>query len=420
MTLPITYVDGNTIHGTDVDSWTEVVNALTAFISPPGATIVAGFTTTVTSVTTITLTVTSTTMQVLTGANTQTVKLPTTSVVAGAVWIISNQASATATIQSSGANTIITVPAGGTTMFTALTATPTTAAGWTYATCDNFPEFQTTATAAGTTALTLASPQVQVFTGTTTQTVTLPTTSVPAGAQWQIVNQSTGAVTVQSSGSNTVTILAAGTSGVFTAVVATPTTAANWASQYGGVSVASGKALQANNTLTLAAPTDGVTFTIPGANAAALAAPVADIAVGGTTKTKILASNAIPANTLTTGSTFRVRAFGTQGAATSSIYYAIYIGTSGTTGDVLVASNVAGIALSLGASFEGTITIQSTGGAGTVIGSSRLTPGTGVTSVTTNTTAVAVNTGVQNFVTLGMATSTNTHTVQTAVIAWEI
>lgn len=240
MTLPITYADTQTIHGTTdpnggggVSGWTSVINALTAFMSPPGATLVSGLTTTATSGTTLTLTVSSTTMQVLTGSTAQTVALPTTSVVAGAAWIISNQSSATTTVQSSGANTIITIPAGGTAIFTAQTATPTTAAGWAYQITDGFEPFATTATAAGTTTLTVTSPQVQVFTGTTTQTVKLPTTSVPAGGQWLIINQSTGAVTVQSSGANTICVLPGVSAApyhwaVLSAVVATPTTAANW------------------------------------------------------------------------------------------------------------------------------------------------------------------------------------------------
>lgn len=94
------------------------------------------------------------------------------------------------------------------------------------------PGFTTTATAAGTTTLTVGSTQIQEFTGSTTQTVTLPTTSVPAGMQFTIVNNSTGIVTVQSSGANTVSSLAGGTTATFTALIATPTTAAHWDSTY--------------------------------------------------------------------------------------------------------------------------------------------------------------------------------------------
>lgn len=90
--------------------------------------------------------------------------------------------------------------------------------------------YSTTATAAGTTTLTIASATTQFFTGSTTQTVTLPTTSVLAGQTYRIKNNSTGNVTVQSSGANTIQIIGAGMECRFTAIVATPTTAANWSS----------------------------------------------------------------------------------------------------------------------------------------------------------------------------------------------
>lgn len=89
--------------------------------------------------------------------------------------------------------------------------------------------FTTTATAAGTTTLTIAAKYTNVFTGSTTQTVLLPTTTVAQWQQYFIVNNSTGNVTVQSSGANTIQILGAGMNAIFTALVATPTTAANWA-----------------------------------------------------------------------------------------------------------------------------------------------------------------------------------------------
>ena len=86
----------------------------------------------------------------------------------------------------------------------------------------------TTPTAAGTTTLSISSTPIQQFTGTSTQTVKLPTTSVMAGTQYTIINSSTGSVTVQSSGANTIGTLTAGTSAIFTALVAAPTAAANW------------------------------------------------------------------------------------------------------------------------------------------------------------------------------------------------
>jgi hypothetical protein len=88
--------------------------------------------------------------------------------------------------------------------------------------------YTTTATAAGTTTLTITATRVQYFTGSTTQTVKLPTTSVVLGQTYVIKNNSTGSVTVQSSGANTIVVLGAGQAATFTALAATPTTAANW------------------------------------------------------------------------------------------------------------------------------------------------------------------------------------------------
>lgn len=90
-----------------------------------------------------------------------------------------------------------------------------------------------TATAAGTTTLTVASSQVQVFTGTSTQTLVLPTTSVAAGQSFTVINSSTGAVAVQSSNTAAVTSVAGGSWAVLTALVATPTSAAHWGVQTG-------------------------------------------------------------------------------------------------------------------------------------------------------------------------------------------
>jgi lysophospholipase L1-like esterase len=85
-----------------------------------------------------------------------------------------------------------------------------------------------TVTAAGTTTLVVGSAKKQVFTGSTTQTVVLPTTSVVAYQDWEIINPSSGALTINSSGANLVKTLAAGARTVVTALQATPTTAAHW------------------------------------------------------------------------------------------------------------------------------------------------------------------------------------------------
>jgi hypothetical protein len=92
-----------------------------------------------------------------------------------------------------------------------------------------FPDYATTATAAGTTTLTSASKGQQYFTGTSTQTITLPVTSTLAlGWRYRIVNNSTGTLTVNSSGANLVGSVYAGDSADVTCVLTSGTTAASW------------------------------------------------------------------------------------------------------------------------------------------------------------------------------------------------
>jgi hypothetical protein len=86
-----------------------------------------------------------------------------------------------------------------------------------------------TATAAGTTVLTVASHRKQTFTGTTTQNVTFPVVStLSLGDTFEINNSSTGVVTAQSSGLNTILAMAANTRAVFVCVLISGTTAASW------------------------------------------------------------------------------------------------------------------------------------------------------------------------------------------------
>lgn len=75
------------------------------------------------------------------------------------------------------------------------------------------PLFATTATAAGTTTLTVTSAATQEFTGSTTQTVTNPVvTTLVAGWATNFINKSTGNVTLNSSGGNAIVVLAGGQS----------------------------------------------------------------------------------------------------------------------------------------------------------------------------------------------------------------
>ena len=89
--------------------------------------------------------------------------------------------------------------------------------------------YTTTATAAGTTTLTVTSTQLQFFTGSTTQTVVLPVVStLVTGQRYEIHNNSSGAITVNSSGGNLVATVPAGVTTICTCILITGTTAASW------------------------------------------------------------------------------------------------------------------------------------------------------------------------------------------------
>ena len=107
---------------------------------------------------------------------------------------------------------------------------------------DNFIlGYATTATAAGTTTLTNASVNQQLFTGTSTQTVTMPVAStMTVGTRYLIENNSTGIVTVQSSGANTIVAIPGGMSVKVTSILNSGTTAASWDYEYVGFNAITG------------------------------------------------------------------------------------------------------------------------------------------------------------------------------------
>lgn len=215
---------------------------------------IPGFTTTATAAGTTTLTVDSTQEQEFTGSTTQTVLLPTTGIVAGQSFTIINQSTSSVTVQSSGANTIAVLPGLSTAIFKARVPAPTTAANWTFQftppvlldkgvgintaaqrtsigtllAISFIPSTTTTATAATTTTLVATSSGMQVFTGSTTQILALPTTTITTGQSYLVINTSTGAITINSSAGNLVKTLDGGQCTVVTALVNTPTTAAHW------------------------------------------------------------------------------------------------------------------------------------------------------------------------------------------------
>lgn len=102
-----------------------------------------------------------------------------------------------------------------------------------------------TLTAAGTTTLTVASGYQQRFTGTTTQTVVLPVTStLSLGFPFEIINDSTENLTVNSSGGNVIRIMAPNTRLIVTCILLTGTNAASWSFKHLS---ADGSSLNVNN-----------------------------------------------------------------------------------------------------------------------------------------------------------------------------
>lgn len=94
------------------------------------------------------------------------------------------------------------------------------------------PTYTTTETTGGTTILTPSSTLTQFFTGTNTQTVQMPDVStLVEGTTFRIVNNSTGALTITSSGGNTIDTIAAGDSALLTSIATTGTGASVWDAQ---------------------------------------------------------------------------------------------------------------------------------------------------------------------------------------------
>lgn len=391
-----------------------------------------GWATTVTSGTLVTLTISSAQIQQFTGSTAQTVKLPTTSVVAGQTWVIISASSAAVTIEASGGGTIAVLAgvSSGTIWaeFTANSSAPTSAGGWDYCymgsevasgkllTVNNtltfagtdgttltfpsaggnvltsstgvaevtgtpssttylrgdgswatpsgsggsttptantgaewdsnlnlsannvFEGYSDTITSGGTTTLAVTDDPVQVFTGASVQTVKLPSTSVPAGAQYMIINQAAAAVTVESSSGATILVMASNTSAVFTSIIATPTLSSQWLTQYGGVAVNSGVVASVTTSGTVLTTGMGVpNANLPNGIVNANSALQSQVTVAATPyyiTSSNLALPSTPLNGIQIGSTFRWRvAFGKNAAGTGAFSLIVYRGTNGTTSD---------------------------------------------------------------------------------------
>jgi hypothetical protein len=123
----------------------------------------------------------------------------------------------------------------GGTGVTSVTTTPTAShfAGWdsnvNFSANSFIPGYTTTATAGTTTTLTVSSTFNQFFTGTLSQTVKMPVVStLSLGQRFQINNNSSSNITITSSGSNNIQIMAAGSQIEITCISLTGTTASSW------------------------------------------------------------------------------------------------------------------------------------------------------------------------------------------------
>lgn len=161
---------------------------------------------------------------------------------------------------------------------------------------DNFiAGYTTTATAAGTTTLTVDSVYNQYFTGVTTQTVVLPVTStLVLGQSFRIVNNSSGAVTINSSGGNLVVLVDAVSESIVTCILTSGTTAASWSSiewvssPNGIVSIAGSSGSITGTAVTLTPGTTGLTYT--GSGSTMTTAGTLVVGNGGTGVTSLAAN----------------------------------------------------------------------------------------------------------------------------------
>lgn len=149
MTLPTNWDDGQDVDASFLNELDEAVNADTEGLDDATATptseelaewdanlnlsannFMPGFATTATSGTTTSLTIASAYVQVFTGNDPQTVKLPNGSVTTGYSVLIINQSSSPLAVETSGSAPVVTLAGGQSAVFFALTAAPTTALEW--------------------------------------------------------------------------------------------------------------------------------------------------------------------------------------------------------------------------------------------------------------------------------------------------
>jgi hypothetical protein len=280
--------------------------------------------------------------------------------------------------------------------------------------------FASTATAGGTTTLTVASASQQFFTGTAAQTVVLPVVStLQEGQGYFFQNSSTGSLTVDSSGGNVVKVIGPGAFAIVTCISLTGTTAASWQASYFGDIVVSGRVLTVQNSLTLAG-TDGTVVTFP-ATSATIARTDAGQTFTGTQVFGALTATSLNGNVLTAGTGTLTLAAGKTLTANNTLTLA---GTDGTTQTFPVTSATLA-RTDAGQTFTGTnafgvLTATSLNGNTITTGTGTLTLAAGKTLTVSNSLTLAGTDGTtQTFPTTSgtVVTSVSSNVVTNAMRA---
>lgn len=192
--------------------------------------------------------------------------------------------------------------------------------------------YTTTVTAAGTTTLSYpSSTRQQFFTGTTTQTLRLPvTTTFPAnglGICYEVINNSTGIVTVQTGGSVTITTVAASTTVLFRCINVSVDATTSWSFTF--------PAAGASGSLT-----GDVTGTLAATNVVAVDGLPINATTGANSSIFFGYSGSVPTATTSIGIGYQA-----LNAATSSAVNNVAIGSQAmsllTTGGMGISNNVA-------------------------------------------------------------------------------
>jgi hypothetical protein len=163
----------------------------------------------------------------------------------GAVYATSTSDLTTGTLPTTAGGTALTNFTSGGAMYATSTSALTTgtlpiASGGTgattlYGASISTTTYTSTATAAGTTTLSVSSNTLQFFTGSSTQTILLPNvTTLIVGRRFEIHNNSTGTLTVQTSGGSTISTVPGNTTFVYTCISTGSDVVGSWDSDLQG------------------------------------------------------------------------------------------------------------------------------------------------------------------------------------------